>query len=99
MVDISISSVDTTVQDRYDIFTADKGATYHIFGWVKLPNVTTETFFLEQFKDSAPRNIRNIKTDTKELILYSKVMLADNTRVTLSFKSNYTDNIFLVCEL
>lgn len=99
MGDISISSVVTNQLGRYDIFTANKAGKYLVYGWVKVPNITEEEIVLEQGREGDTREIETKQIKSEEVFLFFKVMLAENTTVSVSFKSNYTDNSFHVYEL
>lgn len=98
MGDISISSVVTNQMGRYDIFTANKTGHYLVYGWVKVPNITEEEIVLEQIREGS-REIDTKQIKSEEVFLFGRVYLAENTRVSVSFKSNYTDNSFHVYEL
>lgn len=100
MGDISISSVVTDQLGRYDIFTANKTGTYLVYGWVKVPNpVTEEEIVLEQGREGNTIEMETKQIISEEVFLFCRVMLAENTTVSVRFKSNYTDNSFHVYEL
>lgn len=99
MGDISISSVVTDQLGRYDIFTANKTGTYLVYGWVKFPNITEEEIVLEQGREGKTIEIETKQIKSKEVFLFCRVKLAENTTVSVSFTSNYTDNSFHVYEV
>lgn len=99
MGDISISSVVTNDLGRYDIFTANEAGTYLVYGWVKVPNITEEKISLEQIWERQTRTIETKQIKSKEVFLFSRVMLAEKTRMCVRFMSNYTDNSFHVYKL
>lgn len=99
MGDISISSVVTDQLGRYGIFTANKTGTYLVYGWVKVPNTTEEEIVLEQGREGNTIEIETKQINSEEVFLFCRVMLAENTTVSVRFKSNYTDNSFHVYEL
>lgn len=85
-------------QDRYDIFTAEKGATYLIYGWVRFLEITNEEIKLIQKKDIVQLlEVKNI--NHTEVFFFQKVTLANDITISICFKSNFTDSAFHIYEL
>lgn len=100
MENISISSIESYQQWTYEIFTVDKTATYLIYGWVKLTDITSEEIVLVQKLNENKRTIQKKKEEGKrEISFFDKVYLANNISIIIYFKSAYTDSLFHVYEL
>ncbi|KAG7228967.1 hypothetical protein INR49_008745 [Caranx melampygus] len=89
----------TNDQGTYDIFTADKVATYQILGWVKLRNVSSEEIRLIGVLGKSNRTLQKQKADKTDIFFYSQVRMAPHMKISIQLRSNYTDSLFHVCEL
>lgn len=100
MKNISFSSTESSEQGRYHIFTVNKTATYSIYGWVKFSDITDEEVTLEQTLKKDNRIIQNKNNREGEVFFLKKtIKMVRGTRISLYFKSTYTDSLFLVYEL
>ncbi|KAG7513395.1 hypothetical protein JOB18_006816 [Solea senegalensis] len=86
-------------EGTYDLFTVDKAATYLIYGWVKLSDITSEDVVLMQTFKEDERVIEKKKAERSEVFFFKRKLLVNNSTVSIHFKSAYTDGLFHVYEV
>eukprot|EP00064_Thunnus_orientalis_P006947 superscaffoldBa00000747_g6966 len=87
---------------RYDIFTTDKAGTYLIYGWVKISDNTSEEIILQCTWENTNRTIQKKhreKNETEIFSFFDRVQLANNSRMSIYFKSICRDSSVHVYEL
>ncbi|MED6252855.1 hypothetical protein ATANTOWER_018105 [Ataeniobius toweri] len=85
----------------YDIFSADRGGTYSVYGWVKFLEVTGEPFTLIQRTDDDIRTMETKSVNHTNIFFYKVFKLTKNTKLSLDFSPSKTivfkESCFHVC--
>ncbi|CAJ1060072.1 Hypothetical protein SMAX5B_017684 [Xyrichtys novacula] len=86
-------------EGRYDIFTVNKSASYLIYGWVQLKELTGEEVVLMQILGEQNRTIQKRNVDEVEIFFHKRVLMAEGVRISIYFDSAYKDSLFHMYEL
>lgn len=94
-----LSSTESKEQGRYDIFTAPKGATYLIYGWLKFSDVPSKKVTLLQSFGGKPHVLRTKDANTTKIFFFEEVKMADNINISIELNFTFTDSLFHVYEI
>lgn len=92
-------SIESDEQGTYNIFIADKAATYLIYGWVILSDVHGKDVTLTQTLEGNHRVITRQTADKKEIFFFDKIKLVKNVSISIDLHTAFTDSLFHVYEI
>ena len=99
MKKIDFISLETDEPGLYDIFIADKAATYLIYGWVKFSSIPASGVTLRHTLNDNNRDIKPRTVNiTTTVFISDEVKLFNESRISFCTHSAFTDSLFHVYE-